>query len=151
MDGLIRFRFINLYSKYKIKITMKKKQVKISNPDELNKNLSYNSPVTWIVLGTVILLLVGFFAWSLIYKIQVKLFGTVTNTSGAITLILKDESKSGEIKVGQKVYVTGDEGVISSIDGSIKVSDITLADGQSLDCYVVINELKPIEFWFNNQ
>ena len=151
MDGLIRFRFINLYSKYKIKITMKKKQVKISNPDELNKNLSYNSPVTWIVLGTVILLLVGFFAWSLIYKIQVKLFGTVTNTSGAITLILKDESKSGEIKVGQKVYVTGDEGVISSIDGSIKVSDITLADGQSLDCYVVINELKPIEFWFKNQ
>ena len=130
---------------------MKKKQVKISNPDELNKNLSYNSPVTWIVLGTVILLLVGFFAWSLIHKIQVKLFGTVTNTSGAITLILKDESKSGEIKVGQKVYVTGDEGVISSIDGSIKVSDITLADGQSLDCYVVINELKPIEFWFNNQ
>ena len=130
---------------------MQKKQVKISNPDELNKNLSYNSPVTWIVLGTVILLLVGFFAWSLIYKIQVKLFGTVTNTSGAITLILKDESKSGEIKVGQKVYVTGDEGVISSIDGSIKVSDITLADGQSLDCYVVINELKPIEFWFNNQ
>lgn len=130
---------------------MKKKQAKISNPDELNKNLSYNSPVTWIVLGTVILLLVGFFAWSLIYKIQVKLFGTVTNTSGAITLILKDESKSGEIKVGQKVYVTGDEGVISSIDGSIKVSDITLADGQSLDCYVVINELKPIEFWFNNQ
>ena len=130
---------------------MKKKQVKISNPDELNKNLSYNSPVTWIVLGTVILLLVGFFAWSLIYKIQVKLFGTVTNTSGAITLILKDESKSGEIKVGQKVYVTGDEGVISSIDGSIKVSDITLADDQSLDCYVVINELKPIEFWFNNQ
>jgi len=130
---------------------MKKKQVKISNPDELNKNLSYNSPVTWIVLGTVILLLVGFFAWSLIYKIQIKLFGTVTNTSGAITLILKDESKSGEIKIGQKVYVTGDEGVISSIDGSIKVSDITLADGQSLDCYVVINELKPIEFWFNNQ
>ena len=130
---------------------MKKKQVRISNPDELNKNLSYNSPVTWIVLGTVILLLVGFFAWSLIYKIQVKLFGTVTNTSGAITLILKDESKSGEIKIGQKVYVTGDEGVISSIDGSIKVSDITLADGQSLDCYVVINELKPIEFWFNNQ
>ena len=130
---------------------MKKKQVKISNPDELNKNLSYNSPVTWIVLGTVILLLVGFFAWSLIYKIQIKLFGAVTNTSGAITLILKDESKSGEIKIGQKVYVTGDEGVISSIDGSIKVSDITLADGQSLDCYVVINELKPIEFWFNNQ
>jgi len=130
---------------------MKKKQVRISNPDELNKNLSYNSPVTWIVLGTVILLLVGFFAWSLIYKIQIKLFGTVTNTSGAITLILKDESKSGEIKIGQKVYVTGDEGVISSIDGSIKVSDITLADGQSLDCYVVINELKPIEFWFNNQ
>ena len=131
---------------------MKKKQAKISNPDELNKNLSYNSPVTWIVLGTVILLLAGFFAWSLIYKIQIKLFGTITNTGGNITLTLKDESKSGEIKVDQKVYVTDDEGVISSVDENhIFVSDITLADGQSIDCYVVVKEIKPIEFWFNNQ
>lgn len=130
---------------------MKKKQTKISNPDELNKNLSYNSPVTWIVLGTVILLLAGFFAWSLIYKIQIKLFGTANIASGAVTLTLNDETKSNELKVGQKVYVSGDEGVISSIDdGHAIVSDITLADGE-YTCYVVINELKPIEFWFNNQ
>lgn len=131
---------------------MKKKQARISNPDELNKNLSYNSPVTWIVLGTVIILLAGFFAWSLIYKIQIKLFGTLYIDSGAVTLVLDDESKTNELKVGQKVYVSGDEGVISSIDdNNVAVDNITLADGQYDDCYVVINELKPIEFWFNNQ
>ena len=95
---------------------MKKKQAKISNPDELNKNLSYNSPVTWIVLGTVILLLAGFFAWSLIYKIQIKLFGTANITSGAVTLTLNDESKLDQLKVGQKVYVSNDEGEISPLN-----------------------------------
>ena len=130
---------------------MKKKQAKISNPDELNKNLSYNSPVTWIVLGTVILLLAGFFAWSLIYKIQVKLFGTATINSGAVTFTLNDESKSDQLKVGQKVYVSNDEGEISfKDDNHIEVKDIDLADGE-YTCYVVINELRPIEFWFNNQ
>ena len=130
---------------------MKKKQAKISNPDELNKNLSYNSPVTWIVLGTVILLLAGFFAWSLIYKIQIKLFGTANITSGAVTLTLNDESKSDQLKVGQKVYVSNDEGEISfKDDNHIEVKDIDLADGE-YTCYVVINELRPIEFWFNNQ
>ena len=129
---------------------MKKKQAKISNPDELNKNLSYNSPVTWIVLGTVILLLAGFFAWSLIYKIQVKLFGTATINSGAVTFTLNDESKSDQLKVGQKVYVSNDEGEISfKDDNHIEVKDIDLADGE-YTCYVVINELRPIEFWFNN-
>ena len=130
---------------------MKKKQAKISNPDELNKNLSYNSPVTWIVLGTVILLLAGFFAWSLIYKIQIKLFGTANITSGAVTLTLNDESKLDQLKVGQKVYVSNDEGEISfKDDNHIEVKDIDLADGE-YTCYVVINELRPIEFWFNNQ
>ena len=133
---------------------MKKKQTKISNPDELNKNLSYNSPATWIVLGTVILLLAGFFAWSLIYKIQIKLYGTATINSGAVTLTLNDESKANELKVDQIVYVYNnkvkDEGKISSLDDSIKVSDIALADGE-YTCYVIINELKPIEFWFNDK
>lgn len=127
---------------------MKKKQAKITNPDELNKNLSYNSPVTWIVLGSVILLLLGFFAWSFIYKIQIKLSGTATVSSGAVTLTLDDQQKLNELRVGQKVFVSGDEGVISSLDGSLpEVSEITLADGQ-YSCYVLIKELKPIEFWF---
>ena len=130
---------------------MKKKQAKISNPDELNKNLSYNSPVTWIVLGTVILLLAGFFAWSLVYKIQIELYGTANITSGAVTLTLNDESKLDQLKVGQKVYVSNDEGEISfKDDNHIEVKDIDLADGE-YTCYVVINELRPIEFWFNNQ
>ena len=130
---------------------MKKKQVKISSPDELNKNLSYNSPVTWIILGMVILLLAGFLTWSVIYKIQIKLYGTMRINSGEVTLTINDESKLNKIKIGQKVYASGDEGMISSLDeNQIIVSDITLMDGE-YTCYIVINEMKPIEFWFNNQ
>ena len=129
---------------------MKKTPTKITNPDELNKNLTYNSPITWIVLSLVIIVLAGFFAWSMIYKIQIKLFGKANIIGGEVTLTINDESKIDKLKVGQKVYVSDDEGVISSIDEEIVASEITLADGE-YTCYVVINELRPIDFWFNNQ
>ena len=130
---------------------MKKKQVKISSPDDLNKNLSYNSPITWVVLGLVILLLAGFFAWSIIYKIQIKLFGTAIVSNGDISLTFKDESKLNELKDGQIVYFeNGTNGTISFIDDSITIKDYTLSDNE-YSFYVVIKELRPIEFWFNNQ
>ena len=129
---------------------MKNEKAKISNPDDLNKNLSYNSPVTWIVLGSVILSLLGFFAWSIIYKIPIKLSGVANVSSGAISLRV-DESKLTQLKEGQKVYISGSEGMISSFDNENQpvVSGFTLPDGD-YDYYIVLKEMKPIEFWFNN-
>lgn len=129
---------------------MSKKQVTISNPDDLNKTLSYSSPATWITLGVVIIILVGFFVWSFIYKIQVKVTGKATINSGNVTLNV-DENDLSKLKEGQKVYISGIEGQILSFDNEKPVVSTftTLNDGE-YDYYVVVNEMKPIEFWLKN-
>ena len=124
---------------------MKKKNKSITNPDELNKNLQYSSPITWIVLSSAVLLLVAFFAWSLIYKIKVKITGVANIVSGTVTLQI-DESKLNKIKEGQKVYISGLEGQILSFnDNQPVVSSFALDDGE-YDYYIVIKETRPIDF-----
>ncbi|MBO7573944.1 MAG: hypothetical protein J6T25_04135 [Bacilli bacterium] len=127
---------------------MKKQNKSITNPDELNKNLQYSSPITWIVLSSVVLLLVAFFAWSAIYKIKIKLTGTANISNGAVTLQI-DESKLSKLKEGQKVYISGLEGQILSFnDNQPVVSSFALDDGE-YDYYIVIKEARPIDFLLN--
>lgn len=131
---------------------MKKKNKTITNPDELNKSLSYSSPITWITLSTVILLLIGFFVWSFIYKIQIKVSGLATINSGNVTLHV-DDSDLSSLKQGQYVYISGQKGEILSINESDKqpvVSSFSLDDGE-YNYYIVIGEKKPIDFWFDKQ
>ena len=131
---------------------MKKKNKTITNPDELNKSLSYSSPITWITLSTVIILLIGFFVWSFIYKIQIKVSGLATINSGNVTLHV-DDSDLSSLKQGQYVYISGQKGEILSINESDKqpvVSSFSLDDGE-YNYYIVIGEKKPIDFWFDKQ
>ena len=131
---------------------MKKKNKTITNPDELNKSLSYSSPITWITLSTVIILLIGFFVWSFIYKIQIKVSGLATINSGNVTLHV-DDSDLSSLKQGQYVYISGQKGEIISINESDKqpvVSSFSLDDGE-YNYYIVIDEKKPIDFWFDKQ
>ena len=131
---------------------MKKKNKTITNPDELNKSLSYSSPITWITLSTVIILLIGFFVWSFIYKIQIKVSGLATINSGKVTLHV-DDSDLSSLKQGQYVYISGQKGEILSINESDKqpvVSSFSLDDGE-YNYYIVIGEKKPIDFWFDKQ
>ena len=92
---------------------MKKQQIRISNQEEFNKHLQHTSTTTWVVLGAVIVALVSFFAWSILYKIDIKLMGKANIASGAVTLELK-ESDLSKLKVGQKVYIEQKEGEILS-------------------------------------
>ena len=131
---------------------MKKKNKTITNPDELNKSLSYSSPITWITLSTVIILLIGFFVWSFIYKIQIKVSGLATINSGNVTLHV-DDSDLSSLKQGQYVYISGQKGEIISINEADKqpvVSSFSLDDGE-YNYYIVIGEKKPIDFWFDKQ
>ena len=129
---------------------MKRQLKTISNPDELNKNLSYSSPATWITLTIVIGVLVGFFVWAFIGKIQVKVFGKATVTSGNVALTIKaNDVKS--IKEGQTVYLSGNnqtaEGEITSvIDDKPVVSTVSLTDGE-YDYYIIVSEMRPFDFW----
>ena len=129
---------------------MKKAQKPITNSDELNKNLSYSSPATWITLSAVIVLLAGFFVWSFVYKIPLKLSGMADVAGGAVTLHV-EESKLSSLKEGQKVVISGLEGqIVSFNEGQPVVSSFALEDGE-YNYYVVLEEIKPIDFWFRNQ
>lgn len=124
---------------------MKKNNKTITNPDELNKNLQYSSPIIWIILTSVVFLLLGFFVWSCIYSITIKLTGMASINEGQVTLVMEKRSIS-KLQVGQKVYIAGQEGEILSIkDDQPVVSSFSLQDGD-YEYYIVIGEKKPVEF-----
>lgn len=126
---------------------MNKKSVSISNPDELNKHLQSSSVSTWIALGAVISLLVAFFVWSFIYKLPVKLSGIASVISGQASLKV-DEKVLDKVEVGQKVYISNQEGVIT-FDSENKpvVLNLDLKDGEyTYRTDIVIKEIRPIDF-----
>ena len=124
---------------------MKKQQVKISSPDEFGKFLKYTSPSTWIILGLVIALMVGFFAWSILYKLTIKIMGKADVSGGEVTLHVKDADLK-KLDVGQKVYIQGKEGQILSFnDEQPVVSTFELNDGE-YTYSVVIGQKRPIDF-----
>ena len=124
---------------------MKKKQVSITNPKELNKNLQYSSPLTWVALSGVILLIIGFFVWSIVYKIEYKIEGIANIVSGAATLNVNSSSLN-KLKVDQKVYISGLEGEIMSFDEDKQpvVTNFDLEDGEYP--YFIEIYISPVEF-----
>ena len=118
----------------------------ISNPDELNKRLQKTSPVTWIILGIVIAILASFFAWSVIHKINIRLFAKATVIDKNVTLHIND-SDLNKLKVNQKVYISGKEGKILSFDESNNpvVSEFDLKNDE-YTCYIVIKQMRPVDF-----
>ena len=124
---------------------MKKQQIKISNPDEFNKYLQHTSPMTWIVLGLTIALMIAFFAWSFLFKVKIKLTGQAEVTSGAVTLHIKD-SDLNKLEVGQKVCIKNLEGeIISFLDDQPVVSNFALDNGE-YTYTLVLKETRPINF-----
>ena len=122
---------------------------KITNPEDLNNYLESTKPITWIILFSVIICLVGLFVWSFFAKITFKIYGTALIESGEVTLNI-EESKLSELKVGQEVYISSQKGEILNIkeDGYPVISTFTLDDGQ-YDYYIVIKETKPVDYFFN--
>ena len=129
---------------------MKKTVKSISNPDELNENLQYTSPITWIILSISALALVGFFVWASLCKIKVKINGDASIKSGQAVLVIED-SKKEKVAVGQKVIINDKEGIILSFDDNMPVvSSFDLTDG-NYKYTIIIDEIRPIEFLFNKK
>ena len=123
---------------------MKKKKVSITNPEELEKNLQYTSPVTWITLSIVTCLIVALLVWSCVFKILDKVSGKATIKSGEATLVLDSKVKS-KLKVGQKIYISDLEGeILTFVHNEPVISHFDLADGEYE--YSVVIEVKPIEY-----
>ena len=124
---------------------MKKKEIRISNPEEFNEHLQHTSFFTWIVLGAAVSLLAGFFAWSLLYKMTIKIRGTATVSNNVATLVV-DKSDLDKLQVGQKVYIEDKEGeILSFIDDQPVVSSFELSDGE-YTYKVIIGEKVPFDF-----
>lgn len=124
---------------------MKKRVKNITTPDELDRNLQYSSPITWMILSFAVVLLIGFFLWSFIYKFNLKITGSA-NIENGIAILHINETKLNELKEGQKVYISGQEGVILSFNNKQPVvSSFALDDGE-YDYYIVLKEMRPIDF-----
>lgn len=123
---------------------MKNKDVSISSPDELNKHLQHTSPLTWIILSVVTALLLGFFVWSAVFKMKIKLSGEAVINNGEVTLTL-DEDDLKKLSVGQSFYIANKEGTVVSFDDNDMpiLSHFDLADGSYSD---IAYGKRPIEF-----
>ena len=129
---------------------MKKTVKTISNPDELNENLQYTSPFTWIILSISVFVLLGFFVWASLCKIKVKINGDASIKSGQAVLVIEDSNKE-KIEVGQKVIIGDKEGTILSFeDNTAVVSSFDLTDG-NYKYTIILDEIRPIEFLFNKK
>ena len=124
---------------------MEKKNASIASPDELNKHLQQTNPFTWIILGLVTVILLGFFVWSFIFKLQIKLTGTALIESGNVTLEV-NRAELNKLKVDQKVLIGEKEGKIISLkeDGQPNISKFELSDGEYK--YIIIVEQRPADF-----
>lgn len=122
----------------------KKKTVSITNPDDLNKNLQYTSPLTWIILSSVAIMLLGFFVWSSVFKMRIKISGEASIVSGEVTLNISEDDLN-KLAIGQSFYIKGQEGKILSFNenGQPVVSSYDLADGSYEE---IAYGKRPIEF-----
>ena len=125
---------------------MKKNNAQITGPEELNKYLQTTSFVTWLVLILVSAVLIVFFAWACIYKLNVRLIGDVSIEGGVAALEIKEADLS-KLKEGQTVYIADKEGKILSLDaeGGIVVSSFDLENGK-YTYTIVLEEKRPIDF-----
>ena len=124
---------------------MNKKVEKISNPDDLNKFLKHTSPVTWIVLGLSICLLLGLIISAFFVKITDKIQGVANVKDGEVTLVMSDANKR-KLEKGQKVYILDQIGEIESVTDYVPViSGFVLSDGE-YNYTINVKEIRPIDF-----
>ena len=129
---------------------MKKENVAIASPDALNKHLQHSSPLTWVTLGSVIAIILGFFVWSGIYKLPIKLSGLASVANGQASLTVEEKAKE-KLEVGTKVYILDQVGELSfDEEGDPIVLNLNLGDGQyTYRTDIVIAEMRPIQYLFN--
>ena len=126
---------------------MKKNTANVSNPDELNKYLQNASPVTWIIIFLVVVIIAGFFAWSFLARIKVRITGNASISSHVATLHVEEKDLE-RLEVGQVVTINNQEGKILSFndDKTPVVSSFTLDDGE-YTYSIIIREIRPIDFF----
>ena len=134
-------------------IFRKKSIDRITSPEALNDYLRVTTPTVWLILAAIILLLVGFLAWSTVANIDSFAAGTAQVESGAMTIRFDDEQIAQKVQSGMTVVVGETESRISGVgtdeNGSLfAVAPTTLADG-SYPVKVVFRRTQVLSLLFN--
>ena len=140
---------------------------RISSPEELHDYIRVTSPRLWMLLTAILVLLVGFIVYaaaatindSVPVKLTVESYGDA-DKDDIRTAVYGELSSSYEnmIKPGMKVRLSGEEGVVDSVqdtgDGMItvvcnmEVSYLPLPDG-NYDAEIIVESIKPLSFLWN--
>ena len=127
---------------------MKKNNAPITSPEELNDRLQSTSFVTWLILVSVSLILIGFFTWATFFKIPIKVTGSASISGGIVTLNV-NENDLNKLEVGQTVTIKDKKGEILSFNGDQPVvSTFALDDGDNYTYNIVVSEKRVISFVF---
>ena len=125
----------------------KKTLDRISSPEQLTDYLRVTNPGIWVVLVTVILLLAGVFAWSLVGTLE---------TSAEVKIAVSDHTAkviplgSESLADGMPLRVSGQEYQIAFSETdeygrSVGTAEVNLPDG-TYDGTVVLEAVHPISF-----
>ena len=134
-------------------IFRKKNIDRISSPEALNDYLRVTTPMGWLILAAVILLLVGFLVWSMIANIDSFATGTAQAEGGTMTIRFDDEQIAQNVQSGMTVVIGETESRISGVgtdeNGSLfAVAPTSLADG-SYPVKVIFRRTQVLSLLFN--
>ena len=134
-------------------IFRKKNIDRISSPEALNDYLRVTTPMVWLILAAVILLLVGFLVWSMIANIDSFATGTAQAAGGTMTIRFDDEQIAQNVQSGMTVVIGETESRISGVgtdeNGSLfAVAPTSPADG-SYPVKVIFRRTQVLSLLFN--
>lgn len=136
----------------KTEIFRKKSLDRISSPEQLTDYLRVTNPGIWVLLASVIMLLGGLFAWSMVGNLETLADATAMVKDGQAQIMLTDTGK-GEINSGMTVRFDGDEYDIATVEKDdsgriVAFAPVDEADGK-YDVKIVTESIHPIKFLFS--
>ena len=122
---------------------------RISSPEQLNDAFKVTTPVVWILLGTVIAILAGFFVWASVGRFETLADADVivkdSRAAAYITGSNADSIQAGmTLRIGDAEYRITDVG--RDLSGrAVAYADVSEPDGE-YSSKVVIESVRPISF-----
>ena len=120
---------------------------RISSPEQLTDYLHVTNVGVWVLFSVIILLLVAFFAWASIGRLETTASAKATVKDGTAQITVLDKA---EVVSGMTVRMGGAESKISEVNYDEKgltlaYAPVDLANG-NYDAAVVIESVSPISF-----
>ena len=88
---------------------------RIQSPDQLDQYLKVTTPMVWVLLAAILVLLIAGFWWASQMEISSRIEATGTVENGTMTIALRDETARKVVATGMVVRVGDITGTISSM------------------------------------